>query len=177
MLLAERECRACQTVRPIERFTFDRRDGSHQPRCKECINAEVRDRYRQRRQENPQEVRAALRAKHVRQAFRLDYLDYLRMIDDQDNRCAICNQPETSLDHRSGETRALAIDHDHRNGRVRQLLCRSCNLMLGHAQDTPGLLEAAAEYLRVHAPQMFLRGENDHREPVPGDQGITYKPA
>ena len=42
----------------------------------------------------------------------------------------------------------LSVDHDHETGRVRGLLCRRCNFMLGYAKDRPETLEAGARYLR-----------------------------
>lgn len=41
----------------------------------------------------------------------------------------------------------LAIDHDHSNGKIRELLCRSCNLMLGNDKDSISTLFNAIIYL------------------------------
>jgi hypothetical protein len=59
------------------------------------------------------------------------------MADLQDGRCLICRSvPEL-----------LVVDHCHKTGRVRGLLCRECNLALGYLKDRPERAMAAAEYL------------------------------
>lgn len=48
---------------------------------------------------------------------------------------------------RPGDKQALAVDHCHKTGLVRGLLCLLCNTALGKFQDDPALLRRAAEYL------------------------------
>lgn len=50
--------------------------------------------------------------------------------------CAVCGSHERPC-----------IDHDHKTGRVRAILCHNCNLALGHTKDDPDRLRALAEYL------------------------------
>ena len=76
--------------------------------------------------------------------------DYVRMYNKQDGKCAICHQPETSLD-KNGSLKILAVDHCHGSGNVRELLCYACNSMLGQAKDNINTLLAGAEYLKRHA--------------------------
>ena len=66
---------------------------------------------------------------------------YLLLLDWQDGRCAICGADEC----RTG--RRLAVDHCHKTGRIRGVLCGDCNVALGRLQDDPVRALAAANYL------------------------------
>lgn len=74
-------------------------------------------------------------------AYGLSEQDHRDLVDQQGGRCLICGiEPAT-----------LVVDHDHRTGRVRGLLCDPCNRAIGHLQDSPGVCRRAAEYLRGSA--------------------------
>jgi hypothetical protein len=96
----------------------------------------------------PGAVRRALRHNMNRlYGISLDQFDALRHA--QDYRCAICHTHEDvlqSVTHK-GQPGRLSVDHDHHTGRIRKLLCRSCNVMLGQARDSPAVLRAGAAYL------------------------------
>lgn len=81
--------------------------------------------------------------------------EYAEMYRKQDGKCAICHHPETTKDHR-GELRVLAVDHCHDTGAVRELLCYSCNSMLGQAKDKVEVLLAGAEYIKKHSANKDL---------------------
>lgn len=66
--------------------------------------------------------------------------DYDRMLDGQGGMCAICGSTDPV-------DRSFNVDHDHKTGRVRGLLCRWCNLLLGYAGDDTTRLDSAIEYL------------------------------
>lgn len=78
-------------------------------------------------------------------AFGLTQEGYLTLLHEQQGVCKICLKPETSV--RQGSVLALAVDHCHKTGRVRGLLCSHCNKGLGHYKDDPKRLRAAADYL------------------------------
>lgn len=59
----------------------------------------------------------------------------------QFGKCAVCRVA-------TGKARRLAVDHDHSDGRVRGLLCKSCNRIIGYARDDPSWFDRAAAYLR-----------------------------
>jgi hypothetical protein len=62
------------------------------------------------------------RAWHYRREFGITIVDYERMLAQQGGRCAICGRIETV-----GKSSRLNIDHDHKTGQVRALLCQKCN--------------------------------------------------
>jgi len=66
----------------------------------------------------------------------------------QDHKCAICHQPETEM--RNGMVRHLAVDHDHKTGNIRALLCQRCNKGIGTFDDDVDLMLKAIAYLRHH---------------------------
>jgi hypothetical protein len=72
---------------------------------------------------------------------------YQALFKAQNGKCAICGAIDG---HRSryGKVCRLAVDHDHRTGQVRGLLCNSCNRGLGRFKDSIENLEAAIRYLK-----------------------------
>ncbi len=100
--------------------------------------------------EERRERQAATNRRHdLKRTFNLTTGEYQAMHDAQDGKCAICGGAETIT--RNDKVRWLAVDHDHRDGHVRELLCSACNVMIGQAQDDPTRLRAAAAYLDRHA--------------------------
>lgn len=65
---------------------------------------------------------------------------YDMLLELQDGHCAICRRA-------TGKTRRLSVDHDHKTGKVRGLLCRPCNTLLGHLRDDPVAAERIRDYL------------------------------
>jgi len=77
--------------------------------------------------------------------------DYNAMLKAQNFKCSICGHGETAINPRSKKAFDLAVDHDHKTGKVRSLLCKSCNTMLGDAKDSTEILTKAIDYLKNHA--------------------------
>jgi Recombination endonuclease VII len=68
--------------------------------------------------------------------------DYETLFARQGGVCAICIRPSAE---------PLCVDHCHATGKVRGLLCRTCNTGLGHYKDDQRLTAAATAYLRKAA--------------------------
>jgi hypothetical protein len=76
--------------------------------------------------------------------YGITLIEYEAMLKKQRGRCAICRKKP------SGRWGTLHVDHCHKTGRVRGLLCHRCNSsLLPAANDDPAVLERAAAYLRA----------------------------
>lgn len=82
-----------------------------------------------------------IRNKRLQKLYGMSQNDYNTMLYEQEDRCAICG---ISIEDLCGN---LIIDHDHITGKVRGLLCTSCNLGLGWFKDDIVRLEKAKSYL------------------------------
>jgi hypothetical protein len=92
------------------------------------------------RRDNPQKQRIAQIRRTLRKRYGLTAEQWNKMLIEQAGRCAICTKPMTGK-------RDPAVDHCHKSGTVRKLLCNHCNRMLGGAMDSANTLLAAILYL------------------------------
>lgn len=118
--------------------------------CKDCDNADRRRHYRENRKRLIAQSRAwqkrnrnlylKIKRESVLKTFGLTIRDWNNLYKQQGKGCAICGVKKNS-------DRRLAVDHDHRTGNVRGLLCTPCNQGLGKFKDNIELLQNAIQYL------------------------------
>lgn len=159
-------CRICGETKPSDEFykMAGMRDG-HRNECKSCNLAEKKQRYQadpakhiagvtrwreanrerfnayQRRNNARPERKRALRDQYYRRTFGISADEFDALLDTQGGGCAICGK-------RPERVASLHLDHCHETGAIRGILCLSCNQGIGQFGDDPGLLDAAAGYLR-----------------------------
>jgi hypothetical protein len=162
-----KKCSTCGDVKPIELFHIDRskKDGrKHQ--CRVCTNiGKARWRNANREHVNKSKMESYLRNREKYLAysrsskrrlatfkwklethFGITEQQFDQMLQDQGGCCAICGKgPEEANGHR--HKHRLCVDHDHKTGVVRGLLCTTCNSGLGCYRDDPELMANAIEYL------------------------------
>ena len=115
-------------------------------------NASRRDRYASD-PEYAAKIRASANSRNpiarrngrLKATYGITQTDYERMLSDQGYACAICGAM-----HEERRGKVLHVDHCHTTGRVRQLLCSSCNTALGKFRDDTERLRSAIEYLERH---------------------------
>lgn len=83
---------------------------------------------------------------HLQKNYGISLEEYDEMWDTQEGICASCGELETAKNP-IGAIRRLSVDHDHKTGKVRGLLCSRCNQALGLLKDSPKRILGLLTYL------------------------------
>jgi len=78
--------------------------------------------------------------------------EYDKLVSNQCGACAICGAVPCEDPDAGRNQRFLHVDHDHETGKVRGLICASCNVALGNFKDDVNTMANAIEYLSESAP-------------------------
>jgi hypothetical protein len=156
--MSEKCCAKCGQTKDVSEFHREPRalDGL-KTYCRTCVAAyhkayRLRPEVKRRRTEANRVYRKAYDQRPESRALKRNHLlknkygitsdDYDRMLEEQGGRCAICG-----TDKPQGMHRRLNVDHDHKTGVVRGLVCYECNVGLGKFRDDTDVLRNAIRYL------------------------------
>lgn len=133
-------CRRRWWARNRERMNAWCRQYRNQPKVK----AQRAAYQKQRRKDHPD----FYRDQSFRKKYGITLADYDRMFQEQNGRCAICqDRPKSARAHHR-----LQVDHSHEKNVVRGLLCSRCNVAAGYLEHLNRKIREPAEaYLRLHA--------------------------
>ncbi len=111
--------------------------NSIKPVCKKCIGKKSTDSIREKK-----------RFWYTRKKYNIDELDFECLWIAFKGKCAICDINMTLPTKTKGQNlTSVCIDHDHKTGKVRGLLCAACNKALGLFKDNITSLNKAMRYL------------------------------
>lgn len=88
--------------------------------------------------------KAKRKAYRIKWEHGITHEDYLVMLKAQNYTCLICKKEHSSLKD------GLVIDHNHETGKVRGLLCPTCNSGIGLLKDSTLVLQSAINYLNIY---------------------------
>lgn len=129
-----KRCTKCGLTKPLNQFVKHKnRPDGFDYNCKTCHNAARRDEYKHNRNRNRESM--------FKYKYGINWNDYRRMWIQQKGCCAICGIYQSEL------KRALCVDHNHKTGQVRGLLCNKCNKGIGIFNDDTTILQAAIKYI------------------------------
>lgn len=136
--MAYKVCFGCKKAFSNDKFYYNKITKTFSScYCKKCHKnksriwrAKNRDKYRNYR---------------LKFTYGVDANEYQKRYKNQNGCCAICQNPNLS-------GKWFNVDHDHKTGKVRGLLCDCCNWLLGNAKDNIGTLQRAVDYLEGVVP-------------------------
>ena len=129
-------CGRCNEFKGREEFYKDssRKDNTSSY-CKPCMK--LKNNFW--RKNNPEKINKSSIWYRRKISYGLSKDSFFKMLEIQKNCCAICSDTIDEKCH---------VDHDHKTGAVRGLLCRTCNTGIGMLKDSPDILLRASQYLR-----------------------------
>ena len=146
----KKRCSHCRRLKPGTAFSVDKgREDGKCPQCRACRKEASRKSYTVNRDRRIAECKQyRLKNPHIKRDYDLTRLygislnTYERLLKKQNGVCAICK-------HICTTGKNLSVDHNHSTGKVRGLLCRRCNLVLGSIEEVKETyLSTMLEYLK-----------------------------
>ena len=138
-------CAHCEQIKDLNEFySAGTYNGGFSTYCGPCMNEVRRERPHNKevRQEAHEKYKDTRREYKLKTKFGITAEDYEVMLEKQGGVCAICGKKNNN--------RRLAVDHCHKTGKVRELLCTNCNTTLGRIQDDPEIIDKMILYLEKH---------------------------
>ena len=137
--MTSKVCSKCDIEKPLTAFSArkERPNGAGvRSKCKECGN-KISQAHRDKKP-------GYTRERNLKTLYGITHNDYLKMLEAQNGRCAICGTDTP------GGKGAFHVDHCHSSGKVRGLLCGNCNRGIGYLKDSISNLSSAILYLSNH---------------------------
>jgi hypothetical protein len=138
---AKRKRRAEDSEFRAKQNTAVRKRRAEDSEFREKQNTAVRKRYA----EDPEfraKRKAAQRKRRLSTKYGLTVEEHAQMLSVQGGACLICRRSPR------GRQKALCVDHCHSTGKVRGLLCSSCNSALGLLKEDVDRMQSMIRYVR-----------------------------
>ena len=166
---SQKKCTTCKKVKPLDAFPFIKSRNAFGSKCQECKSKKHADwrktkskeelsKYYAKNRElviekvqkyylaNKDKIKEYNRERYFKVKYNLSRADVARMAEKQNNKCAICKRHK---DEQQNTKKYLVVDHCHKTGRVRELLCERCNTAIA-ILDNDDLFPLALDYIQKH---------------------------
>ena len=90
------------------------------------------------------------RKSSIKRKYGIDWTQFVELFNNANGLCEICQKPLQLAGKKGDDIESASIDHCHISGKIRGILCRNCNVALGHFKDSRLHLMAALKYLDKH---------------------------
>jgi len=145
--LKRKKCTKCGEIKPLSDFNkcWKAKDG-HQWQCRVCANLyrkSIKGKIVQKKYAQTLKGKKTGLNKKLKNKYGITLAEYDWMFEQQGGVCAICGRINLN-------GQRLGIDHNHNTGKVRGLLCISCNHKLSIVEDTE-FVKKAKDYLKSNS--------------------------
>ena len=136
-------CTKCHIEKSIDEFNkqHDKKSKNYpvgtKSHCKSCISV-----YRKLFYSTPEGKKKAIEKSWRTKGINFTIEQYNDLLEKQNGVCAICGVEKNK------NNSSLCVDHDHKTGKIRGLLCHLCNTAIGKFNDDILLLEKAIKYIK-----------------------------
>ena len=131
----KKRCSKCKKWLLFSQFNKDSyRNHGLSCTCKKCSN----ERLRKDREQDREKWIKYNRKSNLKMRYGLQQNEFLQISKKQKGKCLICKK----------KTKRLCIDHNHKTGKVRGLLCQNCNAALGMVDENVVILKDMIRYLK-----------------------------
>lgn len=147
-----KKCPSCETEKPYSEYPRHKnRKNGVSAYCKICqrlkmIEYRSTEDYKEKKRIYEREYLKRPSVKIHRQDYALRYYYNITLAEKkmlwkrQGFQCGICKKDIPNF-------KDVRLDHDHKDKKVRGILCNDCNLLIGHAKDDVKILKSAVNYL------------------------------
>lgn len=143
----EQKCYCCGQTKEIAEFGKDSTTlHGVSNNCKNCNNEKLKIYLSNLSDDETNKIKLRNLRYSLKYNFNMSLEEYDILLKAQNYKCAICKTAKSG-----GNGKRLHVDHCHKTGQVRGLLCNNCNTSLGGFKDNAQYLKNAIEYLENKA--------------------------
>ena len=127
----------------LDLFKFKEKETIRKQRYYKNNAESIKEKVAKHNKANPEKRKLVVKKSWIKCTYGIVYEDYLSMHREQEYRCKICKR------HADEFKKGLVVDHDHKTGKVRALLCTNCNSQL-HVLENKELYDKYMNYLNSY---------------------------
>ena len=127
----------------LDLFKFKEKETIRKQRYYKNNAESIKEKVAKHNKANPEKRKLVVKKSWIKCTYGIVYEDYLSMHREQEYKCKICER------HADEFKKGLVVDHNHKTGKVRALLCTNCNSQL-HVLENKELYDKYMNYLNSY---------------------------
>ena len=137
-------CNKCNETKELHEFYTKRRKAQY-PNSAAGVSSDCRRCFNINRQTYTRKNPDVVRNNGLKRSYGITLEDYNKMLYEQKACCKACGR------HQSEFERVLVVDHNHKTGQIRGLLCSPCNVSLGMLEEDVMRMKRLISYIELYS--------------------------